>query len=308
MNSGFGGGKFGGGTFRKKQREKMIFIFSAGLALSIFVLVVVVFVSKSATATKSEKIDENSLEPLSGTVTLFTSDRVIPAGTKITSAALKSVYWPKDSVPAGAVSEISSIEGSFAKVDIPAGEPIVTDSLTEDRSSATVLEISPGMRAVTIDVDAKRGIEGWATPGTRVDVVLTYTDDGELTTKVAVENARVLSSGGDTTSIAERLPSGRHQAPAPNTVTLEVAPKDALKLETASQLGKLSLHLRAADDSRLSGVESFGSSDFEDPSKVAERKKTAKEAATRSTCQKGKMKIEGKEYILDCNGNLLPAS
>lgn len=307
MPAGFGGGKFGGSVYRKKQRDKLIFLFASGLALSFFVLLVVVFVSKSATASKSGQPSNLAVAPISGTVTLFTSERSIPAGTKISAAALKNIYWPRDSMPEGAITESSILEGSVAKVDIPAGEPITNVQLSLKSSHSEVLEVSSGMRAVTIEVESKRGMEAWVKPGIHVDVVITYTEGSELVSKIAVENARILSSGNEGSGVsAPSASSGRYQAQSASTMTLEVLPKDALKLETAAELGKLSLHLRSKDDSGAAGIESFGSREFEDPD-VKKQKQAAASPAVPS-CQKGKMKIEGKEYIVDCNGGLVPVN
>ena len=302
MASGFGGGKFGSSLYRKKQREKLIFLFASGMALSIFLMLVVVFVSKSATASKSQTVPANVVAPVSGTVTLFTSDRTIPAGTKISTAALKQIFWPKDSMPAGAVTQASALDGTYAKVDIVAGEPIVSEQLSSRLSKVDLLNIAPGMRAVSIEVDAKRGMDEWAVAGARVDVVITYTEGSELITKIAVENARILKAGDRLAGGGSTNNSGRYQVAAPDIITLEVAPQDALKLETASQMGKLSIHLRSQEDNRPSGIESFGSKDIA-PKKEPDLKPEAKAAPS---CQRGRMKIEGKEYIVDCNGDLIP--
>jgi pilus assembly protein CpaB len=302
MASGFGGGKFGSSLYRKKQREKLIFLFASGMALSIFLMLVVVFVSKSATASKSQTVPANVVAPISGTVTLFTSERSIPAGTKISTAALKQIFWPRDSMPAGAVTQASALDGRYAKVDIVAGEPIISEQLSDRLAKVDLLDVAPGMRAVSIEVDAKRGMDEWAVAGARVDVVITYTEGSELITKMAVENARILKAGNKPTGAASSGNAGRYQITAPDIITLEVTPQDALKLETASQMGKLSLHLRSQEDSRPSGIESFGSNQMA-PKKESAPKPEIKAAPS---CQRGRMKIEGKEYIVDCNGDLIP--
>jgi pilus assembly protein CpaB len=300
--TGFGSGNFSGGNFGRRRREKMIFLFASGIAVALLVIIVVVFVSKTATANKAQSPNQNT----EGTVTLYTSDRIIPAGSKITENSLKLIYCPINNKPLDAITDIKLINGKYANKDIGAGQPILTSYLSDSRENLPALEVRPGMRAVTIDVDAKRGLEGWALPGTQVDVVLTYNNGPELMSKIVVENGRVLSTGGDSTSAGERLPSGRRQVATPNTVTIEVNPTDALKLETAAQLGKLSLHLRSNDDSKAAEVESFGSNELQgilapEPKKIEVPKREA-------GCQKGKIKIEGKDYILDCDGNIRPAS
>ena len=181
----------------------------------------------------------------------------------------------------------------FAKRSLAYGQPIVASDLT-DSPEGVQIKIRSGMRAVTIDVSAKRGVEGWAMPGSYVDVVLTHVDNGQLTSKVVVENSRILSTGGDASSAKERFASGRRRVKASPTVTLEVSPTHALQIETAQQLGTLSLHLRAEEDHVSGGVESVNQKDLS--------VKTEEEGPE---CNRGKMLVGGEEFWLDCNGKLV---
>ena len=293
-----GTGKFGTqypGFGTRRKREKMIFISLVSIAFLLFSVFLLSIYSSRATA----KQDANNLElapPVAGTITLYTPARDIPTGTKISEVEFKEIFWPRNSVPDGAIREISELKDMYAKVDIPYGEPIKLSSLTRDRAAIRSIDITPGMRAVTIEVNAKRGVEGWALPGSRVDVILTYMEEGNLTSKVVVENARVLSSGGDSSTAEERFPTGRKKVSASPTVTLEVLPEDALRIETSQQLGTLSLHLRAADDNKSSGTTSINRKDIQ--GKDVSNKQ-------QDTCQKGKMKIGGKDYLVDCDGQLI---
>lgn len=291
-----GTGKFGTqypAFGKRRKREKLIFISLASIAFLLLSVFVLVLYSRNATASKQDV--SQTAPPVAGTITLFTPARDISPGTKIADVEFKEIFWPRNSVPDGAIREISQLQGMYAKDKIPYGEPIKLSNLTNDRAVIRTIDITPGMRAVTIEVNAKRGVEGWTLPGSRVDVVLTYMDDGNLTSKVVVENARVLSSGGDISTAEERFPTGRRKVNASPTVTLEVVPEDALKIETAQQLGTLNLHMRAPDDNRASGIGSIDRQDI--------RGGSSSKSDTR--CQKGKMKIAGKQYLVDCDGQLV---
>jgi pilus assembly protein CpaB len=254
-----GTGKFGTqypGFGTRRKRERLIFISLVAVAFLLMSVFLLSIYSRSATASKQDNANSEIAPPVAGTITLYTPARDIPAGTKVSEIEFKEIFWPRNSVPDGAVRELSQLKDMYAKLDIPYGEPIKLENLTRDRSVIRSIDITPGMRAISIEVNAKRGVEGWALPGSRVDVILTYMEEGNLTSKVVVENARVLSSGGDSSTAEERFPTGRRKVTASPTVTLEVMPEDALKIETSQQLGSLSLHLRAADDNRSSGVTS----------------------------------------------------
>jgi pilus assembly protein CpaB len=185
----------------------------------------------------------------------------------------------------------------YAKADIAAGIPLKRADVTPERSEF-VLPVSPGNRAVSIEVDAVSGIEGHAAPGTRVDVVLTYYEGGELTSKVIVENTRVLSLGGDTTLVTDRGDiRKRGRSTASKTITLEVAPQDALKIQTARKMGSLGLIMRASGDNRPVQKREVSGADLG---------QNGSRANFRSRCERGTVRIPGKgDFILNCDGSMV---
>ncbi len=292
--------KFGkqAGTFSidlNSKKQKFILIGALMTTLLVVVaLLVIVLQSRTATATKPQETTETVAANVNNdTVVLFTPAKPVSAGTSLGSVELRELMWPKAELPVGAVDDLALLHNKFAKVDLKYGEPILAASLT-DTPEGALIKIKSGMRAVTIDISAKRGVEGWAMPGNSVDVVLTHVDQGQLTSKVVVENSRILSTGGDASTATQRFASGRNKIAASSTVTLEVSPTDALKIETAQQMGTLSLHMRADEDHLTSGIDSVNQADFSEPKKQ-----------DGPDCNKGKMKIAGQEYWLDCDGKLV---
>lgn len=287
-----------GGNFpavrKVNQRDKLMFLAVVGLLVSL-VLLIFLF-SNRAKATSDQRAVIEKKEPVAaavGTITLFAASKRITAGSKLADFKFKQVYWPRNSVPEGAVRDLAELRGMFAKIDIPDGVPLQRTHLTK-RVLMESLTITPGMRAVTIPVDEKSGVEGWAQPGARVDVVLTYMNEGELKSKVIVENARVLSLGGDSRTIDERS-GDQKQAQSRRTITLEVAPQDALKVQTSLQLGRLALIMRSKEDDRALSITEVGQNTIDGGRSGASQKRT---------CNNGKMRVGGKEYIIDCDGSL----
>ena len=137
-----------------------------------------------------------------------------------------------------------------------------------------------------------------ALPGSRVDVALTYMVEGSLTSKVIVQNARVLSYAGSAEAPDERIGVGPRprQARVGSTVTLEVAPPDALKIQTSKQLGSLSLLMRAPEDENPARVLQVSRPDIDG--------NVASTATAKRECTRGIMRMEGEEYVIDCDGSI----
>jgi pilus assembly protein CpaB len=128
--------------------------------------------------------------------------------------------------------------------DTAAGEPIRRGSIVKpgDRDFLQVV-LSPGSRAIAIPVATGGASTGLLFPGDRVDVILTQNFRGEATaitrrsvSETVVENLRVLAI--DALDAKGGGSFGR-------TVTLEVTPEQAEKINVATELGKLSLTLRS---------------------------------------------------------------
>lgn len=129
--------------------------------------------------------------------------------------------------------------------DIAAGEPIRRSNIVKpgDRDFLQVV-LTPGARAIAIPVATGGASTGLLFPGDRVDVILTQNFKGESAvitrrsvSETVVENLRVLAI--DTPDA--KAPSGSFG----RTVTLEVTPRQAEKINVATELGKLSLTLRS---------------------------------------------------------------
>jgi pilus assembly protein CpaB len=138
-----------------------------------------------------------------------------------------------------------AISGAAARIPIAQGEPIRRNEIVKpgDRDFLQVV-LSPGARAIAIPVTTGGASTGLLYPGDRVDVVLTQQFNNGDTPLVrrsvgetVVENLRVLAID------APDQPS----ATFGRTVTLEVTPVQAEKINVAVDLGKLSLTLRSAD-------------------------------------------------------------
>jgi pilus assembly protein CpaB len=277
----------------KSEKDRVLFVAAALLALSLAV-VFIMLVNPNAGAKEPVTPDvSTSARTDVGTVVLYAPERRVSAGSKLASVVFRELYWPRSQIPEGAVRDVSEISNLYAAADLTPGVPVQRSQLTTEPKTFSI-PVTKGNRAVTIEVDGQSGIEGWATPGTYVDVVLTSIEDGKPNAAVIVQNARILSLGGDLN--AKQNPA-MHGVMMKSTLTLDVQVPDALKIETSKQLGKLSLMMRAPDD--------------QDPVKVnempADKVRTGekgKEKARPDKCNRGKMRMGDREWLIGCDGGM----
>lgn len=281
----------------RRRRNQLLILAFTGFFLSIFTFLIVLLQQRQADAYQNLASDEVIEVPKSiGNVTLYATAKYIRAGSKVHKSDFHEILWPRNSVPKGAVRNVKTLVGKYAKHDISAGIPIEQNHLVEQRKYVA-LPITPGMRAVTIKIDSQSGLEGWAHPGTRVDVALTYVNQEELTSKVIVQNAKVLSFDGDSRPAHERFGVASNNGKATNgkTLTLEVSPGDALKIQTSKRVGSLSLLLRAPEDDKAARIlevdKNAIDSTFEGNNKIKQ-------------CKKGTMRIGKDSFIIDCDGSI----
>jgi pilus assembly protein CpaB len=138
------------------------------------------------------------------------------------------------------------VYGAALRGPIATGEPIRRKTIVKpgDRDFLQVV-LSPGARAIAIPVSTGGASTGLLYPGDRVDVILTqkFADTGAPLTRrsvseTVVENLRVLVIDALDAKAIPGNTFGR-------TVTLEVMPDQAEKINVATELGKLSLTLRS---------------------------------------------------------------
>jgi pilus assembly protein CpaB len=141
----------------------------------------------------------------------------------------------------------AEVYGAALRSSVVAGEPIRRGIIVKpgDRDFLQVV-LSPHARAIAIPVATGGASTGILYPGDRVDVILTQTfkNDPPLTRRsvgeTVVQNLRVLAIDP-----VDSRPNGAGSGFG-RTVTLEVSPDQAERVNVAAELGKLSLTLRSA--------------------------------------------------------------
>jgi Flp pilus assembly protein CpaB len=128
---------------------------------------------------------------------------------------------------------------------IPEGQFILLPELADENAGSGLPSLIPSdMRAISVRVNDVTSVDGFVTPGTRVDVFMTATRNGEAQTIRVLQNVAVLASG----HTIERNTRGDPQGAS--VATLLVSTSDAEKLILASNEGRIQLALRNPVDTR----------------------------------------------------------
>jgi len=172
--------------------------------------------------------------------------RDIPLGSQLTLDMLRSVDWPRGSVPDGAIRDEKQLDSRVVKTTLLRGEPVLETKLaplgTKGGLSSLIKE---GKRAITVKVNEVIGVAGFALPGNHVDVLVSTRDDADKPiSKIVLEQILVLA-------VAQEAGRDETKPKVVSAVTLEVTPEQAEKLDLARSIGSLSLALRNQVDRDL---------------------------------------------------------
>lgn len=169
---------------------------------------------------------------------------------------------------------IETYNGAVVRRTLRAGDPVPQNAITRAGDGgfmSAVLE--PGMRAISISVNATSGNAGFISPGDRVDLIVTHrirasgneTND-TVVSETFVTDCRVVA-------IDQMLDNPENKAVLAKTVTVEVTPEQAAQVSVAAELGKISMALRslAASDKQPSDKSEGGFTRDSDISHMLDR-------------------------------------
>ena len=163
-------------------------------------------------------------------------------------------------IPQGAILKPADAVGRGVIADIYSGEPILESRLAPKGSGGGLAATIPdGMRACAVKVDDVVGVAGFATPGMRVDVLISGDPPGTNNTssqgsqvRTLLQNIQVLSAGTDIQRDAEGKPQ------QVQVVNLLVTPQQAEALSLASNQTKIQLVLRNPLDTKVANTPGTG--------------------------------------------------
>jgi len=189
---------------------------------------------------------------------ILVAKKALPVGTIVDAESLGWQPWPKELMQSAyysegqADSDPQKLLGTVVRYQVTAGQPLTRGALVgpQDRGFLAAA-LGPGMRAITVPVNASTGVAGFIFPGDHVDLVLTQAVQGGgdgaplKVSETIVRNLRVLATDQRFTDKDE---DGKTQVKTFSNVTIEVTPRIAEKISVAQSLGTLSLALRSIAD------------------------------------------------------------
>ena len=178
-------------------------------------------------------------------------------GSELTDEDTNWVDWPKSSVPVGALSKSQTpnakedVKSSYVRIPIAGGEPIRKERLIKGVTAGLMSTmLSPGKRAIAVDVTLNNTAGGFIQPNDRVDVIRTYRDT-EATKDLGHEvyNSEVVLSNVRVLAIGQTIEKkGAEPVVTGSTATLELDPRQAELIILAQRTGQLVLSLRPITD------------------------------------------------------------
>lgn len=181
------------------------------------------------------------------TAKVLVADRDFSRGERLSADHVRWVDWPANTLPEGAVTKdneefFSTLPETLARSTLVKNEPITEGKVLRPGTSSMLSALlTPGMRAVTLDVSMRQAAAGFILPGDLIDIYHTggVGDRRSMESSLLYSSVRVLAIDQNASQEAEGALPG-------STVTLELSPGQVEGFLTARETGTLSLALRSA--------------------------------------------------------------
>jgi pilus assembly protein CpaB len=213
------------------------------------------------------------------TTGIFVATADVGMGDLLSPQSYKLESWPKDKVPAGAISRNEDIENRRTRTRLFAGEAILESRLFAkgaNQQGATAM-IPVGYRVVPVKVDLVSGGSSLILPGDRVDIMIHLEADPsrgirETVTRTILQDIKVFAVN-DVLDIEKDKDGGK--SIAAKTISLLVTPEQAAVVMLAVQKGVVNLVMRspAEDGKKTADVEAKLDQLLGGPAGVSQRSK-----------------------------------
>jgi pilus assembly protein CpaB len=213
------------------------------------VVLALVLGGSAAVGINSLRVPEPGTRPDTAAVLVAAAD--VPPFAILTADLIKTQDWPKDMIPAGALTKIEDALDRPVLNPMVKGETLLDSKLAPRGSSrGMAAKVPKGRRAFTIHTpNVEAGVAGFILPGNKVDVLLTLEnqndqDPNSSRTGILLQNVEILA-------IEQRVVAPAESKVDPKelkSVTLLVTPQEAARLTLGQSKGKLCLTLRNHSD------------------------------------------------------------
>ena len=171
----------------------------------------------------------------------------------------RTIQVPTNVLVSGAVTSVDQLVGKNNSVAILAGEQIPVARISGNVPGGA-LAIPEGMQAITVSLDASRGVAGAINAGDHVTIYSTFTDVTDIDTGKklptmttvlvpTVELLAVFRPLASTTFGSDEAANTGDQLPGSLAVTLALTPEDSQKLVFTMETGRVWFGLLPPDES-----------------------------------------------------------
>jgi len=234
---------------KKAQPDPRMLVLGGAGAL---VVILFIFVSLHLMKTPSEASSAPKIEePQFMKTEILVPIETVPVGKALQPAMFRKELKNEENVTGDMIRGPDEIKGMYARGVLIKNQPIFKGALTSRQPVHVLTAMIPkNYRALAIQVENPLldNVDGWAQPGTDVDVVWLTGIFGKETAAVLAGPVRILASNKATEWSAAQPTS--QQGDRGVTVTLLVTARDAARISLASLNGKISLGLRGLGDKR----------------------------------------------------------
>jgi pilus assembly protein CpaB len=184
---------------------------------------------------------------------VFVAMTDINANEEMTAQNIKLEEWPKNIVPAGALTRLEQVEGKRCRMKLYAGEPILSSKLVgAGEAIGAAKDIPPGYRVAHVKVDSVAGASNLILPGDRVDVVVFRQPNSDMhatAAKIVLQDIKVFAVDTHTETEFSQTKTDQTEPMSAKTIALLVTPPQAVILHAASEMaGAVRLVLRNPED------------------------------------------------------------
>lgn len=184
----------------------------------------------------------------------------LPAGIQIDSAHLAVRRFPAAVVSSDSLSpaRFHELEGLLLRAPLTAGDVVLPVHVEHQPSNAFSNTLVSGRRAITMPVDTINSVSGLLQPGDLIDLYVSFEYQRRRITAPLLQGVLVLATGMTTQDSVSTAADRDGFGQGYTTVTLDVAPEDAVKLVAARQGGTITAILRNPGDPVSSSKASRG--------------------------------------------------
>jgi Flp pilus assembly protein CpaB len=247
----FGRSSFNSSSKKRRRRsssDKLPFVI--GGAVFVFcTLLLLVFLHFSSSPTDAAVAPKVEL-PQKQLAEIIVPLETVQVGSSLQPSMFRVDRRPEEHVTGDMVRSYDELKGLYAKGVLIKNQPIIKAALTNRQPIHVLTAMLPkNYRAIALQVEKPLidNVDGWAQPGTDVDVVWVTNIFGKEVASILAGPVRVLAANKATEWTPAKKGSGSDKLA---TVTLLLSTRDAIRVTLAAMHGKITLGLRGLDDDR----------------------------------------------------------